>query len=47
MAGNSAVLTLCLVAFLSILSFSQMAPFYPLQAREKGVGVFYVGFVLG
>ena len=24
-----------------------MAPFYPLQAKEKGVSVFYVGFVLG
>ena len=43
----SPVKTLCLVAFLSILSFSQMAPFYPLQAKEKGLTVFYVGFVLG
>jgi hypothetical protein len=24
-----------------------MAPFYPLQAKEKGVSVFFVGFVLG
>ena len=44
---NSVVATLVLVSFLSILSFSQMAPFYPLQAKEKGVSVFFVGFVLG
>ena len=43
----SSVKTLCLVAFLSILSFSQMAPFYPLQAKDKGITVFYVGFVMG
>ena len=42
-----AIKTLCLVSFLSVLSFSQMGPFYPLQAKEKGLSVFYVGFVLG
>ena len=40
------VKTLCLVSFLSILSFSQMAPFYPLQAKEKGLTVYYIGFIL-
>lgn len=44
---SSIIYTLVLVSFLSILSFSQMAPFYPLQAKEKGVSVFFVGFVLG
>ena len=44
---TTTIKTLCIVAFLSILSFSQMAPFYPLQAKEKGITVFYVGFVLG
>ena len=24
-----------------------MAPFYPLQAKEKGISVFWIGFVLG
>ena len=24
-----------------------MAPFYPLQAKEKGLSVFWIGFVLG
>jgi hypothetical protein len=41
------VKTLCFVGLLSILSFSQMAPFYPLCAKQHGVEVFYVGFVLG
>ena len=44
---SSIIYTLVLVSFLSILSFSQMAPFYPLQAKEKGISVFWVGFVLG
>ena len=44
---SAVVYTLVLVSFLSILSFSQMAPFYPLQAKEKGVSIFVVGFVLG
>ena len=43
---SAIIYTLVLVSFLSILSFSQMAPFYPLQAKEKGVSVFFVGFVL-
>lgn len=41
------VKTLCVVGLLSILSFSQMAPFYPLCAKQKGISVFYVGWVLG
>jgi hypothetical protein len=40
------VKTLCLVGFISIISFSQLAPFYPLEAKDKGVDVFWVGFVL-
>ena len=43
---SALIYTLVLVSFLSILSFSQMAPFYPLQAKEKGVTVFWVGFIL-
>ena len=39
--------TLVLTSFLSVFSFSQMAPFYPLLAIEKGITVFYVGLVLG
>ena len=44
---SSIIYTLVLVSFLSVLSFSQMAPFYPLQAKEKGVSVFFVGLILG
>jgi hypothetical protein len=29
------------------MAFSQLAPFYPLEARDTGVDVFWVGFVLG
>jgi len=39
--------TLSFVAYISIMGFSQLAPFYPLEAKEAGVDVFWVGFVLG
>lgn len=41
------VWTLCLVSLLSIMAFSQLAPFYPLEAKDKGVTVGWVGLVLG
>lgn len=41
------VKTLAFIGYLSITSFSQMAPFYPLEAKEAGVDVYWVGFVLG
>ncbi len=41
------VYTLCCVALISVMAFSQLAPFYPLEARDTGVDVFWVGFVLG
>jgi hypothetical protein len=31
------VKVLCLIQFVSASSFSQMAPFYPIKAVEKGV----------
>mmetsp|Transcript_16613 Transcript_16613/g.28301 ORF Transcript_16613/g.28301 Transcript_16613/m.28301 type:complete len:299 (-) Transcript_16613:695-1591(-) len=44
---TSLVAVLCLIQFLSNSSFSQMAPFYPLKAREKGVSVIWIGMVIG
>ena len=41
------VKTLCLVSFLCVMAFSQIAPFYPLMAKDKGVEIFYIGFVIG
>ena len=41
------VITLCGIAFMSNSAFSQMSPFYPLKAKEKGVTIIYVGFVMG
>jgi len=42
-----AIKTLAFVSYLSVMSFSQMAPFYPLEAKDAGMDVFWVGFVLG
>ena len=41
------VISLCAISFMSNASFSQMSPFYPLKAKEKGVTPVYVGFVFG
>jgi len=41
------VYALCIVAFLSMSSLAQLSPFYPLKAKEKGVSIIYIGFVLG
>lgn len=41
------VYSLCLIQFLTNSALSQLSPFYPLKARERGVSVIYIGFVLG
>jgi hypothetical protein len=41
------VCTLAFVSYLSVMSFSQMAPFYPLEAKDAGINIYYVGFVIG
>jgi len=38
---------ICALTFLSNMSMSLMAPFYPLEVKEHGIPVVYVGFVLG
>jgi hypothetical protein len=38
---------LCVITFLSTCAFSQMSPFYPIKAKQKGVTVGWVGFVIG
>jgi hypothetical protein len=32
---------------LSNASFSLIAPFYPLEVKEKGIDVIYIGFLMG
>jgi cyanate permease len=44
---NNLAYTLCLIQFLSQCAFTQMSPFYPLKAKEKGVEIVWVGLVIG
>lgn len=41
------VYALCLIQFLTNCALSQLSPFYPLKAREKGISIIWIGFVLG
>ena len=36
-----------MVQFLSIAAYSQISPFYPLKAEERGIDIVWVGFVIG
>jgi len=38
---------LCLISMLSNASFSLIAPFYPLEVKEKGIDVLWIGFLMG
>jgi hypothetical protein len=38
---------LCLISMLSNASFSLIAPFYPLEVKEKGIDTIYIGFLMG
>lgn len=44
---SNLVTVLCLISFLSMSAFSQMSPFYPLKAKEKGIDGIWVGFIFG
>jgi len=44
---SSLIKVLCIIQFLSNSSFSLMAPFYPLKAKERNIDVIWVGFVIG
>ena len=44
---SSLVLSLCLITFMTMSSFSMKAPFYPLKARALGVNILYVGQIMG
>ena len=41
------VLILTLIAMLQSISFSIMGPFYPFEAKEKGVKPMSIGWVIG
>jgi hypothetical protein len=36
-----------MVMFLSMAAYSQISPFYPLKAKERGIEIIWVGFVIG
>lgn len=38
---------LCLIALFSNASFSLIAPFYPLEVKEKGIDIIYIGYLMG
>lgn len=38
---------LCIISLLSNASFSLIAPFYPLEVKEKGIDTIYIGFLMG
>ena len=44
---DKVVLCLCIITLLSNASFSLIAPFYPLEAKNKGIDLIYVGFLMG
>ena len=41
------VLILTLIAMLQSISFSQVGPFYPFEAKEKGVTPISIGWIIG
>ena len=43
---DKVILCLCIITLLSNASFSLIAPFYPLEAQNKGIDVVYVGFLM-
>ena len=44
---DKVILCLCIITLLSNASFSLIAPFYPLEVKEKGIDVIYIGFLMG
>jgi hypothetical protein len=44
---DKVVLCLCLITMLSNASFSLIAPFYPIEVKEKNIPEIYIGFLMG
>jgi hypothetical protein len=44
---DKVVICLCIITLLSNASFSLIAPFYPLEVKEKNIDVIYIGFLMG
>jgi len=44
---DKVVFCLCIITLLSNASFSLIAPFYPLEVKEKNIDVIYIGFLMG
>ena len=47
MAVDSIVVTLCTIMFLQNTSTSIFAPFFPIEAQEKGIDIVWVGLLMG
>ena len=43
---DKVIICLCLINMLSNACFSLIAPFYPLEVKEKGIEVIYIGFLM-
>lgn len=41
------VAIVCILTFLTNMGMSLMGPFYPLEVKDHGIDVVYVGFVIG
>lgn len=41
------ILCLCFIGYMTMSSFSIMAPFYPIKAKEVGVSTLIIGQVMG
>jgi hypothetical protein len=44
---DKVVWCLCIITMLSNASFSLIAPFYPLEVKEKDIAEIYIGFLMG
>jgi len=44
---SKVIICLCIITVLSNASFSLIAPFYPLEVKEKEINQIYIGFLMG
>jgi cyanate permease len=40
------VYVLCIIQFLSNSAFSQLSPFYPIKARDRGISIIWIGICI-
>ena len=44
--GKNLVLSLCFIGFMTMSSFSIMAPFFPIKAKEVGLSIMLTGEIM-